>query len=386
MESGPLHVVVLCGHAVVLDHASLLEKLALRCEQPGSMSWLHYFLNVSSFKGKKPYLVLMMRSETVSSPPQLDEVEAAVLLFEYRAFGLPTGVFSTDDWAGFRSVVAPEAERASVAAAAADAMLQRGAQFVLVSYRAHETLTRANQPALLHAMRCGWRTRPIYMSLPLEPRLEATLAKLGRATRFNLGYYRRRLVAQIPHEFLADVRGVLKDEELDELNRLSLNPISPSDFRLQVKSALELNGGYVLGLRTPDGKWLSLVGGWRQRDVTVMHWQMNASGYEKFSLGTAMRSFFLEHEIGRGTKTLMYYGGTRHSMANSFVQEEVTDLLVQRGSLRSVVFQKLAGMLVASQYGSRINSVVVQAIGARSIEWQSPGSGARESVMQVPDV
>ena len=56
--------------------------------------------------------------------------------------------------------------------------------------------------------------------------------------------------------------------------------------------------------------------------MTVLHWQMNAAGYEKLSVGTAMRSYFLEHEVGRGAKKLIYYGGTPHSMGHSFERKK----------------------------------------------------------------
>ena len=108
------HALVLSGYADVLAQSSLLESLAERCDQAGAMNWLGYFLAASSFKGKRPYLVLMMKSGADTSSPRLEDVHAAVLLFEYRVLGMPTGAFSTDDWAGFRTVIAPEGERGAM--------------------------------------------------------------------------------------------------------------------------------------------------------------------------------------------------------------------------------------------------------------------------------
>jgi hypothetical protein len=346
----------------------LLESLAKRCGQAGGMNWLDHFLNVSDFKGKKPYLVLIVRPGVTPSSLSLEGVHAAVLLFEYRVLGLPTRAFSTDDWGAFRSVIAPEAERGSIAAMAADAMLEHDAQLLLLSY-GHRGQSTRQAPASRLGIRWGWRTRPVSMTLNLEPTFQATLAKLGKKTRFNLGYYRRRLEAAIPCEFIADARGLLRDEEIEALNSGSLNPFSLSDFQQQYESSCGLPGGFLLGLRSSRGKWLSLIGGWRQGSVTVLYWQMNTAGYEKLSIGTAMRSYFLEHEVNHGATTLVFYGGTPHPMHNSFVREEATDLIVKRRSLRSVVLQIAARIITSPPFRMRINSVLVNAMGDKDVDW-----------------
>jgi hypothetical protein len=362
---------VLSGHANVLEQASLLEALAERCEQAGAMNWLGYFLAASNFKGKKPYLVLVMKSGAPPSAPRLEDVHAAVLLFEYRVLGMPTGAFSTDDWAGFRTVIAPEAERAAVSAMAADALLAGNAQMVLISYGQPLNLASPCVPAMRRPAIWVSGKRPVAMTLLLEPTAKATLAKLGKSTRFNLGYYRRRLQAVESCEFVGNACGLLQDQELEALNRASLNPIDPADFRLQYESACSLPGGFMLGLRNRDGKWLSLIGGWRQGDVTVLHWQMNAAGYEKLSIGTAMRSYFLEHEVSRGAKRLIYYGGTPHSMGNSFEREDVTDLLVRRSSLGSAALHGALRLLASMRSHVGINSLLVQMVGSGQLDWRS---------------
>jgi hypothetical protein len=213
--------------------------------------------------------------------------------------------------------------------------------------------------------------RPVAMTLRLEPTVKETLARLGKSTRFNLGYYRRRLQAMESCELIGDVDDRLQEHELEELNRTSLNPIDLAEFRLQYECACKLPGGFLLGLRNREGKWLSLIGGWRQGDVTVLHWQMNAAGYEKLSLGTAMRSYFLEHEVERGAKKLIYYGGTPHSMGNSFEREEVTDLVVRRRSLQSTAMVGTLRLLAAVRSYVGINSLLVQMVGGNRLRWRA---------------
>jgi len=337
------------------------------------MNWLGYFLATSSFKGKKPYLVLVMKSGAPPSLQRLEDVHGAVLLFEYRVLGMPTGAFSTDDWAGFRTVIAPEAERAAMSAMAADALLACGAQMVLISYGKHQGIAGPLMPVMRSPAMWVSGKRLVAMTLLLEPTVKETLAKLGKSTRFNLGYYRRRLHAAEPCEFVGNAADFLQEHELEGLNRTSLNPIDPGEFRLQYECARDLPGGFLLGLRNHQGKWLSLIGGWRQGDVTVLHWQMNAAGYEKFSLGTAMRSYFLEHEVERGAKKLIYYGGTPHSMGNSFEREEVTDLIVRRRSLRSNALLGVVRLLSSIRPYVGIHSLLVQTVGNSQLDWRSVG-------------
>ncbi len=110
----------------------MLERLAERCDQAGAMNWLSYLLAASSFKGKNPCLVLIVRSSATATSPRVDDVHAAVLLYESRVFGIPTRAFSTDDWGGFRTAIAPEAERAAMTAKAANALLREGAHLALI--------------------------------------------------------------------------------------------------------------------------------------------------------------------------------------------------------------------------------------------------------------
>jgi hypothetical protein len=366
------HAVVLSGQADVLERAPLLEALAQRCGQAGAMNWLSHIVNVSSFKRKKPYLVLMVREGAKRSALHLDDVHAAVFLFEYRIMGAPTGTFSADDWAGFRTVIAPEAERGAVAALAADAMLERGAHIVLVAYGDAGQAAAKLLPTSRHAMRWAWRTQPIAMELPLEDTMQATLAKLGRSTRYNLGYYRRRLAREMPCEFVADARGMLQEDELQAINAGSLNPVSPADFRRQYESSCQLPGGFLLGLRTLGGKWISLVGGWRQAGSTVHYWQMNTAGHEKLSIGKAMLSYFLEHEVSLRTKTLIYNGGTPNPIRFSFTPHDVTYLVVQSRSWRSRALNGITRMVNSFRSFVPINSLLAQTMCSKDLVWHSP--------------
>jgi hypothetical protein len=99
------------GKARVLARADLLEAFALCCGQPGAMSWLRHFLSVPSFRGKMPFLVLIVSEQARAEALTAKDLRGVALLFEYRPFGVATGLFCTDDWSGFRTVLSRDSER-----------------------------------------------------------------------------------------------------------------------------------------------------------------------------------------------------------------------------------------------------------------------------------
>lgn len=344
--SAPLltrNLLILDRRDAILAIAPLLQDLALRCDQPGAMHWLPYFLDEGVTRLRKPFLVLTLRPEKdANTGLSVDDVESAALFFEYRLFGLRSGIVSTGDAVGFNSIIAPSGERARLAAAAARALVQRGAALVLCTYE------NAGEPEMQGVLagwpgvHWAWRQRHVGRILQLEPTLDATLAKMGKSTRFNLRYYRRRFAKELACEYVPEAAPLLHGADLAAMNAGSLNPVTPDEFERRVRSASELPGSYLSGLRAPDGRWVSLIGGWRQGETTVLYWQMNSLGFERHSIGTVMRSYYLEHEISRGARKLLIYGGTPHSMRNSFQEEPVADLVVRRRGVRAAALGRLA--------------------------------------------
>lgn len=331
------NLLVLDTRKAILDLAPLLEELAERCGQAGAMHWLPYFLDKAVMTRRTPFLVLVLRPEQHQGRSfSVEEVEAAALFFEYRVFGLRTGAVATGDAVGFNSVIAPQGQRALVAARAARVLVERGASIVLATY---EGEGEPEPKSLL----TGWpgvmaasRERRVGRMLPLLSTLEDTLAQMSKSTRANLRYYRRRLERELGCEYVPDAATALIDVDLQALNASSLNPLPAREFKRRVRCAAQLPGSFLSGLRTPDGRWLSLVGGWRQEKTTVLHWQMNSAGFERQSIGTGMRSFLLEHEIALGATRLLIYGGTPHPMRHAFVQDTVADLVVRRKGVQAL--------------------------------------------------
>jgi hypothetical protein len=104
----------------------------------------------------------------------------------------------------------------------------------------------------------------------------------------------------------------------------------------------ELDGLFCVGVKTPDGQWVSLLGGRRHHEVSEIDWQMNRAGLEKYSVGTVIRAYLIEHEIEIGTGRLYFEGGTPHSMRHAFISEKAVDIVVAKRSLFVSLVRRVA--------------------------------------------
>lgn len=343
------------GRRNVLALAPLLQEVARRTGQSGAMHWLEYFLYTPSLAGKPPHLVLRLRSVSDAGALAADNILGAALFFEYRVAGIPTRVFCTDDAVGFRTVIAPREQRAHFAERAAYALLKSGAHVVLATYETAQRGPVTNSPGALR----GYRERRVGRILNVARSYDETLAQMGRLTRRNLRYYRRHLGARLHLEFIADARSLLSFADFEALNDSSLNPVrNRKELRLRWCGSCDVDGGFLAGLRTAEGKWLSLLGGWRQDGTTVLHWQLNSAGYEHDSLGVVIRSFFLEDEVARGTRRLLMFGGTPHTIRYAFEQDSIADLILCRPSLLTAAVRVLSPHLVRRSARARINHLL----------------------------
>jgi hypothetical protein len=331
-----LPVRILRGRDDILAMQPALIELSRRTGQPGVARWLDYFLSSPDSQRKTPYLLLVNARGG-------GETEGAVLLYEYRVAGMGTGVFASDDTTGSRTVIARPAARLEVAAAAVRCLMNMGAAAAFVTMEGGFGI-EATQLGGDHVEMCtAARIRSVPRFLALTDRFDSTLALLGTRTRRNLRYYRRRAEVELGAQFVPCVR--MTGGEFFAVNRASTHPFSDA-FTIWRHSLLEKSrDGEVLfaGLRDADGRWLSLIGGRRDGDVTTIDWQMNRVGLERYSLSTAMRAFLLEHEIARGTARLYFEGGTPHAMRFAFTNTETTDVLaIRRWSLRAWMLRRFA--------------------------------------------
>jgi hypothetical protein len=317
------------GRAAVIALQSLLVELSERTGQTGAMDAIDVFLGAPTAIQKTPYLLLVgLRDGVIPEAAGANDLDGAVLIYEYRVAGRGTSVFATDDVTGARTVIAPERIRTEIAELACRKLLELGAAMAMITLEGETVAGRRSVPGRWAACRMATRLRMVPKYLPLADTLDATLATLGNDTRRNFRRYRRRLEVEFGAEFVSMVE--MGREEFLELNRASTNPVAEAVAIWRYESLAQIARPMFCGLRAADGQWLSLIGGRRQGGATEIDWQINLAGMARYSLSTAMRAFLLEHEVELGTDRLVFEGGTPHPMRHSFVASNAVDIVVVR--------------------------------------------------------
>jgi len=340
LQGAGVYPLVLEGRKAILEQSVLLEELAERCDQSGTMCALRFFLESNSSSSKIPIVFLLLYPRASLDNLCCEDVHAAVLIYQHRILGLPIGVFASDGYNEFRTIIAREPERRAVATIIAKFLLENNAHIVKISGEGSFEPTESIITQLEGADAFWTRQEREYRYVfHLEDTFEQTLAKFGKSTRFNFRYYRRRLSRRMQCEVVADIRGQLTRKELKSLNANSLNPLPLHEFERRYQNLSRLPDGFLFGVREVGGGWIGLVGGWRQGSTTVLHWQLNVRGYEKDSLVNVVRSYFLEHIVHYGARKLVIYGGTTHSMSHSFVVSPAFDLALRRRTLWSALLR-----------------------------------------------
>jgi hypothetical protein len=324
---------IVSGRKNILAMKGLLVDLSRRHGQQGAMDHLEYFLDSKESRIKEPHLVLIgerLRSAGISTQTVL----GAVLLYEHRVLGFRTKIFVAEDGSGRRTLLAPARVRLLFARLAAEALMNAGARAATQSFCDINPLPVLDQEPSQRAKKDHWTyatyRRVARSYLPLEPTMDATMARIGQRTRSNMRYYRRRAVAQLGCEFVDKVQ--IGRAEFLAFNRECAFCVRDSIAEWRYDSLHKFEATFLYGIRDKDGRWLSLIGGRHYDDAVEMDWQMNRQDLPAYSLSAVMRCFLMEHEIGRGSKRFFIDGGTPHPLKLSFATHTVHDLAVARRS------------------------------------------------------
>lgn len=354
------------GKDAILALRDELQELGARCGQTGAMDYIGHFLDSPDNTRKIPHLVLV----SAESEWEVGEtLVGAALLYEYRLSMVPSRIFATDDGTGSRTVIAPQDIRGQVAVTVCQFLMDEGARIVLLSYMGGASRKQANDllaAALDDRMQRTWALHPREIStfLPLSCSFDETLATMGKHTRRNLRYYLRKAESELGCEFFPDATLAMDLSEIFTVNHSSTHPVDDVTMRWRWETLRRYAGSFCAGVRAKDGSWLSLLGGRRHHGVTEVDWQMNRAGMDKYSLGTVMRSYVLEHEVKLGTQRLHFEGGTPHSMRHSLVSKEVSDIIVMRRSVRVSLLRRFGGSLLPEE------NFLMHTLRNKAIEWK----------------
>jgi hypothetical protein len=331
-------------------HSCLPEIRALR-RRSGQEDDLttepEYFIAANTLANRRCAAVLIRREQ---------ELEACVLFYEHTRLGLGLGLFRGGDYIGESLVAAPDAYRVHYVHLATQALLKE--------WRIHgvSLSIKAAPDSCLEIMGPASDFRRfsgsvVQHKLPLESTYEGMLARLGPRTRRSLAGKRQQLEKNASVQFTAALDPDQSLEGMLALETKSMPQRISKFFHARYRLLRANSDFFSMGLRLPDGQWLSLLTGWRRNDVTYVDLQMNHMDYKKESLSAVIRAFMLEHEIGRKQRLINFVGGSSLLLRRYCEPiEPCTDIFIWKPCLRARFFEIAATRVKSGSVYERLRS------------------------------
>ncbi len=323
-----------------------IQQLRHQCGQADDLTTdPHYFIAANTQKNRRVAAVLIRQNSAL---------EACVLFYEHCRFGLGLGLFRGGGILGETLAVGPETFHLQYVHLAAHSLLQR--------WRIHgvSLAVRASADRCIEIMgsRDNYRIfcgREIRYKLPLESTYQAMLASLGPRTRRSLAGKRQQLVARAHVVFEPALE---PPQALDAM--LSLQPRSLPNritgfYQARYHLLRDQQSFFCMGLRLPDGEWLSVLSGWRLNGVTYVDLQMNDRLRRKDSISAVMRAFMLEHEIAARQQLINFVGGTSLLLRRYCRPiEPSTEIFIWRPCLRASLFKVIVPRIKSESVYERV--------------------------------
>jgi len=332
--AGPRATQLVIGHRDLRSHLGEILELRRRCDQQDDFTTEpEYFIAANTFPNRRCVAVLIRHDRNL---------EACVLFYEHTRFGIGLGLFRGGDYIGESLVVGDPALRVLHVHLATQALLRQ--------WRAHGvSLTfKASSARCMEVMGVASYFRrfcetAVQHTLPLEATYERMLATLGPRTRRSLAGKRQQLEKSANVQFIPWLEPDQSLQVMLDLQGKSM-PSRITQFFQARHRLLRANADFFsMGLRLPDGPWLSLLSGWRRNGVTYVDLQMNDMHYKKESISAVMRAFLLEHEIA-GKQELINFVGGSSLLLRRYCEpvEPCTDIFIAKPGLRSDFFEMVA--------------------------------------------
>jgi hypothetical protein len=326
------------GVEQILSIKQELDQLRLRCHQQDDITTdIDYFLACKDPENRRPF-VLAFRAES--------ELVAAAFFHQVCFVGVGSGLACAGDPMGDGLVIAPVQERETFLRCAIEELVNVQKKFHTIRLRAKTSRTALLVDFETSGLHSKFVERTVQHRLVLAETYEEMLATFGLRTRRSLRAKRRQLENTLRPDFLPGIAPEQAFEAMCYLRAKSSMPTRSMWYFEGLRKILHTHqDAFAMGLKSPDGGWLSILGGWRRNGTTYIDVQLNHSAFVRESLSAVMRAFLLEHEISVGQKYIVFVGGSSALLERyCSPREAFADLVVTRSSISGWLFKKAVGM------------------------------------------
>jgi hypothetical protein len=343
---GPRSRQLLVGNRQILSCLAEIRQLRRRCGQEDDLTTEpEYFIAANTLANRRCAAVLIRQDH---------ELEACVFFYEHCRFGIGLGLFRGGDYIGESLVAGPKEHSLHYVQMATQTLLQQGrAHGISLSIKMPIDTCIALMGPASHSRRfCG---SEIQHKLPLAGTYEGMLASLGPRTRRSLAGKRQQLQKSANVEFLPSLPPDQALSVMQELEHKTMPQRISKFYRARHRLLRAHSDFFSMGLRLPNGSWLSLLSGWRLNGVTYVDMQMNDMHYKKESISAVMRAFMLEHEIARKQTMINFVGGSSLLLRRYCEPiEPCTDIFVAKPGFLSALSEMIGKHLRAGNVYERL--------------------------------
>ena len=229
---------------------------------------------------------------------------------ERKLAGVPTGIIYADATLDAMAVAAP-AYRQEVFEISVQRLLERknsrGLRILIPPQGfEYEAIQKMAGSRLLDVSQAPVENHSV---LELPPSYDLFLDNLGKKTRRNFRYYRRRFEAL--GFYVEEVSGGQFQQAASDLLKKSVVGAEREGIKRALAMLAASRRPIRVGLRHKNGEWLSILGGWYELDRAIVFIQMNDDrDYAHSALSVVMRGYLIESLISRGVPNLLFWAGT----------------------------------------------------------------------------
>lgn len=145
--------------------------------------------------------------------------------------------------------------------------------------------------------------------LPLPSTYEDFMERLGSKTRRNFRYYRRRFEAAGNH-YIETLPWEEFNYAASQLTNKSLIPVNPHTAKRALRMVATARQPLRAGLRSANGEWLGVLGGWYESQTATVIMQLNSdSEHPRESLSVVLRGYVIESLIAKKIQQVLFWAG-----------------------------------------------------------------------------
>ena len=167
--------------------------------------------------------------------------------------------------------------------------------------------------------------------LQLAPTYEQFLEQLGKHTRRNIRYYRRKTEAA-GLEYSGPLQAEEARKAMSSLNNLADYPMEREEVRRDKRFMTTFETPMIAGLRREDGEFVSLVTGYTHGRQLHILTQLNGDQemLRKLSISLVLRGYIIEDFINRGFTAMHFFQGSSPMLGRFCTPIDLQHLSVDR--------------------------------------------------------